>query len=179
MRSAASQAAMGPGGYPDPSFGDPVLAVGDVDADGYPDLAIGANHAVRVYSGFKSPWMKYFAYDLWSTTWPPSRPVLAGHGTMQGDTVVRVLLTESVAGAQGFLVIGWSQADVSFKGGALFPSPDLVLPLVMDSRGEAVLEGRWPTGVPSGLLLWFHGWVADPTGPQGFLASNGLTGTAN
>jgi hypothetical protein len=98
---------------------------------------------------------------------------------MEGDTAVRLLLTGSVADAQGFLVLGWSQADVPFMGGTLFPSPDLVLPLVLDGQGEAVLEGRWPKGVPSGLVLWCHAWVADPTGPQGLLASNGLTGTAN
>jgi hypothetical protein len=40
--------------------------------------------------------------------------------------------------------------------------------------GGPDLVGHFPPGLPAGVELWFQMWLADPSGPQGFSASNAL-----
>jgi len=39
--------------------------------------------------------------------------------------------------------------------------------------GALTVQGVWPKGVPSGFQAWYHYWLLDPVGVQGFAASNG------
>jgi hypothetical protein len=65
-----------------------------------------------------------------------------------------------------------------FKGGVLVPSSDVILAAMpIDGNGDLVVAGTWPTGIPAGVPLWMQYWVRDPSDPEGFAASNGITGT--
>ena len=102
-------------------------------------------------------------------------PALKGIGFLIADTPVTLTLTSAKKLAPAALVIGLSQIDAPLKGGVLVPAPDVLLTgLTTNFLGNLVLAGDWPSGMPSGLELYFQGWVQDSAGPQGFAATNGL-----
>ncbi|HZJ70885.1 MAG TPA: hypothetical protein VFF36_08135, partial [Planctomycetota bacterium] len=62
-----------------------------------------------------------------------------------------------------------------FKGGILVPSPAVIVSgLLTDGQGRLVLQGSWPSGVPSGSQLWIQGFVVDAGAPAGLSASNAV-----
>ncbi len=120
------------------------------------------------------------AYDPWTDlgaglAGSAGVPLLAGSGPLTGDSLNSLDLTGALAGASCTLVVGLSQLDAPFKGGTLVPAPFLlVVGLAADGGGALGLPFLWPAGVPSGVALYFQHWIADPAGPLGFAASNGL-----
>ena len=59
------------------------------------------------------------------------------------------------------------------------PSPDVIVyGLTTAANGGIPLAFIWPAGVASGTTLSFQYWITDSAGPQGFSASNGVSGTA-
>jgi len=106
-------------------------------------------------------------------------PVLAGVGALLAGSAVTLQLSGAQPSSAVALILGFAPLDVSFKGGVLVPQPDLVVTgLVTDAGGALALGSTWPAGVPAGATFWSQAWIADPAGPQGFAASNGLSGTA-
>ena len=77
------------------------------------------------------------------------------------------------------LFVGLSELGAPFKGGTLVPAVDLLVPLTTDAAGGTSLQATWPAGIPPGFNFWVQVWIADPGGPVGFAASNGLKGWAN
>ena len=62
-----------------------------------------------------------------------------------------------------------------FKGGLMMPSPDVVASgFVVQPDGTLQLSTLWPAAVPAGLSIVMQWWIPDPSGPQGFTASNAL-----
>ena len=53
----------------------------------------------------------------------------------------------------------------------------LITSLSTDVQGTLVLALVWPAGLPPGFRFYTQYWIPDPVGPQGFAASNGLSGT--
>ena len=159
--------------------GLPVLwvATGDLDLDGRVDVA--ATHLVNgtvsllfnetsIVPGWDWAGGGIFGHD--------SLALLEGQGELVEGSLVRISVEHGPAGAATALIAGFQKANLSFKGGVLMPSPDLVIPgLVLSSSGGASLSGIWPAGLPVGFTTWFQAWFADPSGPKGFTASNGLT----
>ncbi len=106
-------------------------------------------------------------------------PVLAGTGDLVADQPMSITLDGALPSASLTLVVGFSQVLLPFKGGLLVPSPDLIVAgLATGPTGSLTLGATWPTGVPAGFELVLQAWIADPAGPAGFAASNGLSGTA-
>jgi len=102
-------------------------------------------------------------------------PALAGSGFLVGGSPVLLALSNAIAGAPAILVAGLSRIDQPFLGGVLVPRPDAVLPgLLVDGQGRLSLPLVWPAGLPSGFTVFAQFWIADPVGPQGVAASNGL-----
>jgi hypothetical protein len=63
---------------------------------------------------------------------------------------------------------------VPLEGGVLVPALDLInAGPPLDADGGLVLTGPWPSGVPTGLEVWF----ADTGGPFGWAAFNAIKGT--
>jgi hypothetical protein len=80
--------------------------------------------------------------------------------------------------AASVLVAGLSSLGAPFKGGVMWPHPDLVLAgLALDANGFLELAGAWPAGLPSGLQLYLQFWIPDALGPHGWSATNGLRAT--
>jgi hypothetical protein len=105
-------------------------------------------------------------------------PALSGAGELLAGQLVSLSLSNALENAPATLVIGLSAIEAPFKGGVLVPAPDvLIFGLVTGSNGELDLSSPWPSGLPPGFTIVFQYWVSDPAGPQGFSASNGLSGT--
>jgi hypothetical protein len=101
-------------------------------------------------------------------------PRLHGWGPFVGGSLYGLDLTDALPGAVATLVIGLSQLDAPFKGGTLVPNPDLLISLPASAQGGITLLEPVPGGLPSGQRVALQWWVADPAGPHGFHASNGV-----
>ncbi len=104
-------------------------------------------------------------------------PELSGTGTLAVGTPVSFTLEHALPASTTSLVVGLAAAYVPFKGGTLVPNPDVLVLGLPTGSGTLVLPGTWPSGLPSGLQLYFQHWIVDPAGPKGLAASNGLRGT--
>ncbi len=118
-----------------------------------------------------NPWTD-LGFALAGTAGPPA---LLGTGSLLGGTPVKLALMSARASAPVALILGLSQLGAPFKGGTLVPAPDvLILGLHTNPAGNLQLSSTWPSGLQSGLSLWFQEWITDPAGPAGFAASNAL-----
>ena len=106
-------------------------------------------------------------------------PTLSGAGDLVAGHPMSVTVANALANASLTIVAGFSEIDAPFKGGFLVPSADvLVVGLGTGPAGSLTLGTAWPAGVPAGFTFYVQGWIADPAGPKGFAATNGLAGTA-
>ena len=102
-------------------------------------------------------------------------PALSGSGTLQPHSPGALQLLDAKPLSPCWLIVGVSKLSAPFKGGTFVPSPLLVVPLATNGQGAATLQwAAWPAGLPAGSKLWFQVWIADPGGPAGYAASNGL-----
>ncbi|MFT7462044.1 MAG: hydroxyacylglutathione hydrolase [Pseudohongiellaceae bacterium] len=103
-------------------------------------------------------------------------PLLEGTGSLAGNTLATLSLTNALENAPVFVVMGLTNISVPFKGGVLVPSPDFLLVQNTDSAGNLDLVAQWPSGLLPGTVAYFQDWVIDPAGPAGFAASNAILG---
>jgi glyoxylase-like metal-dependent hydrolase (beta-lactamase superfamily II) len=105
-------------------------------------------------------------------------PVLTGTGTLIGGTNYSLTLSGAAPGAPAFLVIGQSRIDFPFAGGLLVPAPDVALSFGTGPTGTVTGAGTWTLDVPPGKVEYWQVWIADPSAPSGWSASNALSSTA-
>ena len=104
-------------------------------------------------------------------------PILSGSGTLQAGAPATISLSNALPGSSAWLILGLAQINMSFRGGVMVPSMDVIFPgLPVSGTGDLVLATAWPP-VPSGTPIYFQYWVVDAAGPYGASASNGLVGT--
>ncbi|MCB9896477.1 MAG: hypothetical protein H6825_00610 [Planctomycetes bacterium] len=104
-------------------------------------------------------------------------PVLTGTGSLEVGATTTLTVKRALAASTSWLVVGASALEAPFKQGTLVPSPDIVVGgIPIDSAGTANLSFAWPGGIPAGVATFYQVWIADPAGPAGFSASNGLQG---
>ncbi len=127
----------------------------------------------------------YISYKtLWNSTGNAlagthGAPTLAGSGYFVPGLNVTVTASQLLENSSAALIIGYSVLNAPFKGGVLVPNADIVIAgLPTGPAGQLVLTSVWPAGVPSGFIFLQQVWVADPAGPKGFAATNGLGGKA-
>jgi len=104
-------------------------------------------------------------------------PELAGEGDLTPGSATGCVLRLSGAFplAATHLFVGTGLGAAPLLGGTFYPLPLLLdLPLASDATGALELPAALPAGTPSGLELVLQAWVADPTLPAGWAASNGL-----
>src|SRR5262249_19831117 len=162
------------------------LAVGDLNEDGKPDLVTasrkGESYAWPIarlavmLSGASSagPWTDLGAGLAGSI----GVRQLTGAGTLQPSSPVTLTLGGARPGGIATLVAGPAAIGAPFKGGIMVPQPLLLIfGLPVGADGVFSGGGTWYGNLPPGLSVWFQAWIADPAGPKGFAASNGLSGT--
>ncbi|MHC5211062.1 MAG: hypothetical protein ACYTG2_10125 [Planctomycetota bacterium] len=107
-------------------------------------------------------------------------PLLTGTGTLVAGDALTLSLTNALANTTAWLVVGFAELNVPFKGGVMVPdfdAPGFFLPLPTGPSGGIVIDETWPMGVPPALTTYFQYWIQDPAGPLGFSASNAVSGT--
>lgn len=147
-------------------FGVMLSAFGDADLDGAADLAIGTPTA-----SFNEPLHVVHALDGKGT------PLLLGTGTLSAGSPTTLSLIHGKPSSPFLLLIGVALLEAPFKGGTLVPQPLLFVPAATNNDGRASFTAPWPAGIPGPFTFWSQAWFADGDGPQGFTASNGLSGT--
>lgn len=100
--------------------------------------------------------------------------VLNGNGPLTAGSATELRILGGGPGAVATLVIGIAQLSAPFKGGVLVPTPDVLLPVLLDAAGAALLPLAWPAGLPAGAELFWQAWQSDAGAPLGLAASNGL-----
>lgn len=105
-------------------------------------------------------------------------PLLAGVGTLNSGTIAELSVSNALANGAGYLILGVHRIDARLAGGTLVPSPDFVLPMLLDGAGGMTMHGIWPGGAAPGDDFYFQAWIIDLAGPHGFAATNALMGMA-
>jgi len=151
-----------------------LLPAGDLDANGRADVLVsraGVDGALELYAQREhagTPWT-----DLEGGL-PGDRglPLIAGTGTLlPGEPAAWVLHAGS---GTVLLVLGAGELAAPFKGGTLFPQPDLVASVPVGGDGSTVLAvPAWPASASSATLV-AQLWRSDASTPAGLAASNGL-----
>ncbi len=102
-------------------------------------------------------------------------PVLTGSGTLVAGTPTVLAVEHARPSTTSWMVIGSAQLGLPILGGTLVPFPDVVVGgMLVDANGKTSFTTPWPTGIPSGVALYYQFWILDPVGPQGVSATNGL-----
>jgi hypothetical protein len=105
-------------------------------------------------------------------------PQLRGVGSLVDGSPIDVDITNGLPAGVASLVVGFSTLFAPVEGGTLVPDPTpplgVIVPLTTGPAGRIVLNGTWPTGLPSGIELYLQYWVTDVAGPFGWSASNAV-----
>lgn len=136
-------------------------------------IFVVGGQTARILDASESPWT-----DLGSgTAGTYGIPLLYGEGSFVGGTTVTLSVEKALENVVSAIVVGGFPVNSQVYGGFLVPSPDLIVYGVTPSIGPMVASAVWPAGFPSGVNFYFQSWFVDPTGPQGFVASNALRAT--
>jgi hypothetical protein len=106
-------------------------------------------------------------------------PVIVGVGDLAPSSNVKVILADAAKNSTAFIVVGAAELNLPFKGGVLGPDPNppgFFVGLQTDNDGFTLVDTTWPAGFPPGVPIWMQWWIQDPTGPNGFTATETLKG---
>jgi hypothetical protein len=104
---------------------------------------------------------------------------LFGKGTLEDGDPVVLKATAGKPLTPGTLFLGVSPLGAPLFGGTFWPMPQLAISgLTTDGAGAFTLFADWPSGVPSGTVLYMQYWQPDPAAPFGVRGSNGLGAVA-
>ncbi|QDU69902.1 FG-GAP repeat domain-containing protein [Engelhardtia mirabilis] len=119
--------------------------------------ATSGESSVRLYSDFNHA---------------AGEPRLRCYGTLTPGSPVVMRIENGLPGNPALLALGLSKIDLPILGGLLVPSPDTIIPLVLDPAGSFELIAPWTFPAVVGTGLWAQAWMPDPTGPAGWSATN-------
>jgi hypothetical protein len=106
-------------------------------------------------------------------------PALVGLGPQIPTAGTKLTVTGGQPSHTVFLIVGLSALGAPFKGGTLFPDPNILLTFAFDGAGNWQLVFSWPDGIPFLTQLWWQVWTPDAGGPKGFASTNGLKSVAS
>lgn len=153
-----------PGGQVLSPYGEWVLFSGTLDT---------GNQGVFLWGG--GPW-KGLGHGLVGTG--GLMPSYSAAGELSAGTPLVLDVRNALPFSTAALVVSLTELAAPFKGGTLMPSPDVLLSgFPVDANGDLSLPTVFPPGVPPGFEIISQFWITDPGAPQGFSASNALSGT--
>jgi len=150
-------------------------AIGDIDEDGHPDVALAnVGSGKELFRNAGRQWENLGGFLAGTVT-----PTLSSEGNFLPSETVRFALTGVPVGAKSYFLAGVSIQYSSFLGGTLVLAPAAVSRVFMienDGPGDLVeiFAKIPPTGLPSDLRLGFQAWIEDGAAPMGYSATNGL-----
>ena len=98
-------------------------------------------------------------------------PALQVEGSLCGGDTLGFTIVGGKPKAPALVVIGLEATPQPWKGGVLWPAPQIVLPLALDLAGAGTLAFPIPGGHPSQQAVFAQGWIADPGAPAGLSAT--------
>jgi hypothetical protein len=126
--------------------------------------------------------MGAFTYDPWTFLVGGIAPggglasILGGNGALIAGEPMNLKLWPLQPGGV-WLVVSTTELGLPFKGGTLWPAPDLVVgPLFPSFPQDQIANGYWPSGLPAGFSFAAQAWWPSAGTPQGWAASFGLRG---
>lgn len=176
------------------SDGDGNSNIDEIDADTQPGWTPGPNNTIFFNNGSTQtnqnppagilgdldpaddPWVD-LGFGLAGTN---GVPLLVGGGTLAPNSPLSITLTGALPGSTAYLVAGWDRIDLPFYCGTMVPSffsPTGLYVTLPTFGGTIPINDTWPTGVPSGFVLYLQYWVDDPGSLCGLAASNAISGT--
>lgn len=141
-------------------FGGPaglLAAPGDLGDDGLADIVTGGGGKAVALHGLQAA---------------RSAPSLRATQLPQPGALFDVSVMNGLPLKPGFVVLGTSATWQLFLGGLLVPSPDVLLPFVLDANGAVTVTGRWPNDAGAGFSIYLQAWLADTYGPARFTSTD-------
>ncbi len=149
------------------------LCGADFDANGSIDL-VTTNEAGGSISVLMNVDRSAFTDLGFALTGGHGDPTLVGIGTLEAGMMTTVEIGRGLPGAVSFFVVGYGRMDAAFAGGVFVPTPDVILPCVLDAEGAYRFQETWPDLFLTADDFYFQAWILDPAGPRNFAATNAL-----
>jgi hypothetical protein len=101
-------------------------------------------------------------------------PTLTGSGSLAAGGTINLTFAGLPLFETGWMFVGVVELNAPFLGGTMVPNPILTVFIPTGAAGNIVINDTMPGGIPGGLSILVHMWVADPGGPFGACATNAL-----
>ena len=102
-------------------------------------------------------------------------PALQIGGSLCGGGTLGFTIVGGKPKAAALVVVGLEATPQPWKGGVLWPAPQIVLPLLLDLAGTGTLAIPIPGGHPAQQAVFAQGWIADAGAPAGLSATPAVT----
>ena len=102
-------------------------------------------------------------------------PALAVGGSLCGGDTLTFTISHGQPDAAALLIVGLAATPQPWKGGVLWPAPDVVVPALLGASGGAALTLHVPIGEPAGQPVIAQAWIADTGAPAGVSATPAVT----
>jgi hypothetical protein len=122
--------------------------------------------------------MGAFPYETWTYLGGGTEgqfPQLQGKGGLIAGKPIAFLIWPPISSGV-WLFASVHELGVPFKGGVLWPSPDLVFGPLFPLIGDSILAGPWPAGLPAGFSFVVQAWWPNAASPGDWFGTNGLRG---
>ncbi len=93
-----------------------------------------------------------------------------------GSNVLSFAVDQGPSAQGGLLIISANQLLAPFLGGTLVPDPSILVAVATNGGGQVSVGAPLPPALhlPRGGYFYTQSWFDDPTGPNGFAATNGV-----
>ncbi len=172
----------------DDRFGQATCFLGDIDGDGIPELAVGADHDDDGGSEVGAIYLASLATSRWSQTGNPTStvidpPRLAASGPLTAGSTVTVTMKGGLPGALSMWFVNAGHQSLPAAGTWFIPdlnSPGTAFTIPLDATGKATITSTWPAGIPALTDFYMQAaTIGTPLSRNHMALTNGIHGVAN